>query len=672
MTMKTDILTAIPLFEALAKDASDFIVKRLKTEAFASGEVIVRQGDLGDSLYIITNGMVKVTKRDKTGAAREIARFHAGDFFGEMSLLAEQPRSADITAVTDTTTLVLYKADLDRILQEYPTIAVHFSKILSKRLREASQLNLAAKRPVSVIAMYSRHVDALLQTVLAVNLAASFTKELLQRVIFVDASNHEKELSDLLRIELPKAADQELRAHDDILDKGDIFPFIRQHRTGLHILSLGAGSKLKQRTYEKDIRPLLEKLRGEYDYILINCAKNITRLIHSALEQADLILYLTPLAEEALQRAKKDADLFAQGERENHNFLIGVIQERHESLPSGRSLEEALAPHVFVPLLKNDYVVEHFLRTGRPFVFEHPKSNMSRSLQRLTRRIGRVRIGLALGSGSARGFAHVGVLKVLEANDIPLDMITGTSMGALVGGFFAAGISAAELEQIVLNYRDKTKVRHTIFDLTIPRYGLSKGNRLVKFMRSHIDGITFDELQIPFAAIATDINTGREVVLRQGVLWQALRASGSVPVMFEPYQLDGRYLIDGGITNPLPTDILIEHDMDIVISCAVNLTPKSFAGDLAGAEHAGQAAEHPAEKAAKKCNIIDTLSRTLGIMSATNTLNKTRLADVDIRPDVAYIDWTDFHRGEELVREGEHAAEKALPAILELLHGNSH
>jgi potassium efflux system protein len=180
--MNDNLLRSIPLFESLSKDARTFIVKRLKTETFASGEVIVRQGDTGDSLYIITSGLVKVTKREKTGASRELARLRAGDCFGEMSLLAGQPRSADIITVTDTTTLVLCKDDMDQILEEYPTIAVHFSKVLSKRLRDTSQLKLETKRSVSVISLYSRHVDSLLQTVLAINLAVSFTKELMKRV----------------------------------------------------------------------------------------------------------------------------------------------------------------------------------------------------------------------------------------------------------------------------------------------------------------------------------------------------------------------------------------------------------------------------------------------------------------------------------------------------------
>lgn len=665
--MDADVLRTLPLFGSLSKDARTFIADCLKTETFASGELIVRQGDTGDSLYIITNGLVKVTKRERTGISRELARFRAGDYFGEMSLLAGQPRSADIIAVTETSTLVLCKEDMDKILQEYPTIAVHFSKVLSKRLRDTSQLNLATKQTISTISIYSRHLDSQLQLVLAINLAASFSKELMKNVILIDASGCEEDLAHMLHLDLPDSHDQALFEHHDALDVGDIAPLIRIHKTGLHTLALGAGSKLKQRTFEKDITPLLEKLRQEYDYVLINCAKNMTRLVHSALDQADLIVYLAPVSDESIQRCKKDADLFIQGERDQHEILIGLIQDRHQSLVAGQTLEATLAPHAFMSIHKNTEIISHFLRTGRPFVFEHPKTNISQSLQHIVRRIGRVRVGLALGSGSARGFAHVGVLTVLEENGIPIDMIAGTSMGAFVGGFFAAGISAQTLEQLVLSYRDKRKVRRTIFDLTVPLYGLSKGTHLSKFMRGYLKEITFDELPIPFAAIATDIGTGQEIVLRHGVLWEALRASGSVPVMFEPYHLDDRYLVDGGITNPLPTDVLIENDIDFIISCSVNAIYSGARRYDDEGSPTGNDAEHGPEKPSKNCTIFNALARTLGIMSSTNTLNKARLADVDIRPDVSYIDWTDFHRGDELLQEGREAAEKAIPAILELL-----
>ena len=133
--MSTELLQSIPLFESLSKDARDFIEDRLKHETFASGEVIVRQGDTGDSLYIITDGLVKVTKRDRTGKSRELTRLRTGDYFGEMSLLAGQPRSADIVAITDTSTFTLCKEDMDRIMQEYPkTIGVNDDSFSDKNI----------------------------------------------------------------------------------------------------------------------------------------------------------------------------------------------------------------------------------------------------------------------------------------------------------------------------------------------------------------------------------------------------------------------------------------------------------------------------------------------------------------------------------------------------------
>ncbi len=668
--MNDGILQQIPLFESLSKDAREFIVGRLKTETFASGEMIVRQADTGSSLYIITGGLVKVTKRQKNGTSHELARLQVGDYFGEMSLLAGQPRSADIIAVTDTTTLVLQKQDMDEILQEYPTIAVHFSKILSKRLRDTTYLQLGLKRTKTVIAIYSRHVESLFQAVFSMNLATSFIRELIKKVILIDINSHENELSAILHGD---SGDSIRQPPYTRVGWDDITPSIIKHNSGLHILPLAVGANIQRQTFEKDISPLLEKLRQDYDYILINCSKEMRKLVHTALERSALIIYLTPTSENAIQRCKKDVDLFIQGYGETHNLIIGVLKEEQRPVPEW-SLEEALAPHTFVSIHKNSYVVERFLRTGRPFVYEYPKSNISRSFQHLVRKIGQVRIGLALGSGAARGFAHAGVLKVLEAYDIPIDMITGSSMGALVGGFYAADVRASELEEMVLSYRSKRKVRRTIFDIAIPRYGISKGNRLAKFMRNSLGDITFDELSIPFVAVATDISNGSEVVLRNGILWKALQASGSIPVMFEPFYLDGRYLIDGGITNPLPTDILIEQDVDIIISCTVNSlrapSKQSNRNSLhANGQHSSQQANLPSTD--RKYGIIDALTRSMGIMSAANTIQKSRLADIDIRPNVSYIDWIDFHRGDELLKEGEEAAKQAIPVIQELLHGKN-
>ncbi len=662
--MNGDVLQPIPLFESLTKDARDFITSRLRAEHFAPGEVIVRQGETGDSLYIIESGLVKVTKREKDGTSHELARFQSGDYFGEMSLLAGQPRSADITAITDTTTLKLSKPDLDGMLQEYPTIAVHFSKVLSKRLRDVSQFTMTSQKAVAVVSLYSRHVEPLFQSIVSLNLAASFTRELMKQVLLIEMNNADEEVARILQLDSEQTALRKNIIRYDILGGDDVSPCIIKHKTGFHILPLSTATKMQPRLFEKAITPLLNKLKHEYDYILINCAKDIKKLVQTALEQSDLILYLTPTSDNAIQRCKKDADMFVQGYGDAHRLIIGVLKEEHEQNISGRHLEELLAPHTFVTLHNNSYVIDRFLRTGRPFVYDHPKTDLARSIQHLTRRIGRVRVGLALGSGSARGFAHVGVLKVLEAHDIPIDMIAGSSMGAFVGGFYAAGVSASELEEMVLTYRDKRKVRKTIFDLTIPRYGISKGNRLAKFMRHRLKDITFDDLSIPFAAVATDISNGSEVALRHGILWQALRASGSVPVLFEPYRLEGRYLIDGGITNPLPTDILLEDNLDIILSCTVNTLRKPTKQDAGEAFESEMPIAVPLDR---KYGIIDAITRSMGIMSAANTLQKSRLADIDIRPSVSHIDWNDFHRGDELIKEGERAAEEAIPMILALL-----
>jgi len=206
----------------------------------------------------------------------------------------------------------------------------------------------------------------------------------------------------------------------------------------------------------------------------------------------------------------------------------------------------------------------------------------------------RPRIGLVLSGGGARGMAHVGVLQILEELKIPIDCVSGTSMGAIVGGLYAAGMSPAEMEKLVTSmewnqaFRDRPPPNELAFrrkrdaadylinfDLgykdggfTIPK-GLLQGqnlNLILKSLLLHTEDTTdFDKLNIPFRAVATDIETGEAVILDKGELVRALRASMSIPALFAPVEIDGRLLVDGGVANNLPIDIARQMGADIVI-----------------------------------------------------------------------------------------------------------
>lgn len=183
-----------------------------------------------------------------------------------------------------------------------------------------------------------------------------------------------------------------------------------------------------------------------------------------------------------------------------------------------------------------------------------------------------VKIGLALASGGARGSAHAGVLKVLEREGIPICAIAGSSIGAMVGGAYAAGVSVERIEREWLD-TDLPKVMRSFLP-TFPRAGLSSGSELRKYLRALLGDARIEELSIPFAAVACDIDTGEAVVLRRGLLADAMRASASIPGIFHPVRWEGHLLVDGGLVEPLPVRVCRELGADLVIGVDIVPVPR--------------------------------------------------------------------------------------------------
>ncbi len=263
----------------------------------------------------------------------------------------------------------------------------------------------------------------------------------------------------------------------------------------------------------------------------------------------------------------------------------------------------------------------------------------------------RKKVGLALSGGAARGAAHVGVLEVLEEEGIPIDMIAGTSAGALIGALYARCRSAAEVRKIVTNLASK---RFTIFtDLTIPKTGLIRGKRLKEHLKSIIGDIKFEDLSVPFACVATDIGNGEGVIINRGSVVDAVRASTSIPGLFKVVKWENRYLVDGGLVNPVPVRLVKEMGADFVI--AVNVVP-----DM---RHRVYHSSNEQIKEAKEPNIFSVLLRTIHIAAYQAVRSSLEGADVIIEPDVVHVGFGDFHRHKECISQGELAAQSAIPEI---------
>lgn len=250
-------------------------------------------------------------------------------------------------------------------------------------------------------------------------------------------------------------------------------------------------------------------------------------------------------------------------------------------------------------------------------------------------------VGVVLGGGGARGFAHVGVLRALEQNGVPVELIVGTSVGSLVGAFYAGDMDSRELERIA-----RTLERHDFFDFGIAPAlfgtGLASGNRLERFVRDHATSERIEGLRIPYAAVATDLDSGEVVVLRSGDLARAVRASSAIPGVFQPVEIEGRLLVDGGVAQNLPVRVARSMGADVVI--AVDLT-------------AIATAQQPPR------NFVEVILRAVNIVIHGEVEDARRDADVLLTPDVATIGFIDFDRKVEAMAAGIAAATAAMPRI---------
>ena len=250
------------------------------------------------------------------------------------------------------------------------------------------------------------------------------------------------------------------------------------------------------------------------------------------------------------------------------------------------------------------------------------------------------KVGLALGGGAARGFAHIGVIKVLESHGIVADLVVGTSAGAVVGSLYAAGHDAFAMQKIAQQLDEK------IFaDWTLGGRGLLKGEALQDFVNQHLGRRPLEKLNKPFATVATDLNSGERVVFRTGDTGMAVRASAAVPGVFQPTQFRGRSYVDGGLTSPVPVQAAREMGADVVIAVDISDRPE------------GQPVD----------SLAAILWQTTTIMGGIIGANELKGADVVIRPKLRYVKSWDFTARHDAMLEGERAAQAALPAIRQKL-----
>src|SRR5438876_5801159 len=398
-------LRRIPFFNGLQDEMLLAIAGKLKREHYARDDIVYEQGGMGIALYLIESGQVAVVSR-ANGEEKVLSYLGPGSFFGEMALLLGERRSATVRVTADADLLVLYRSDLDALLVSYPSIALLFSRVLSRRL------SFTEHRPV----LMKAHNVVVVIGGAADLLGESLARQTGGRVL-------------ILRLEGAHYANSVNGNASGMVDVIDA-------PLGL------SGSGLAE---------LLSTHVDRYDFILMYFVPRLTEVKMKALELADVTVH------------------------------IGAPSAAWKQILAART---------------------HWIVSDAPG-----------EIDPLARRLARKQVGLALSSGSARGIAHIGVLKVLQENGIPIDILAGTSAGALFGGLFAAGLSIDEITTFALLLHKKSSLRGGLWDFQFPpRSGLIKGDRTVNFIKQFLGDKRIEDLPVPLHVVATDVLSGEEVV----------------------------------------------------------------------------------------------------------------------------------------------------------------
>jgi NTE family protein len=271
----------------------------------------------------------------------------------------------------------------------------------------------------------------------------------------------------------------------------------------------------------------------------------------------------------------------------------------------------------------------------------------------------RKKVGLALGGGGARGLAHIGVLKILEKNNIPIDFIAGTSIGAVIGALYSSEPNSKKIEKEAL----ETKW-NDLFDYTIPRCGLIKGAKIEQYLEKKLGNIKFNQLKIPLYVTSFDIEKNQEVIFSRGDVAKAVRASISIPGIFIPVENNGKILVDGGVIDPIPTEILKKMGAEIIIAVNVDIVKERI--PIFNEE----ATLKPGIK--KIPNVLKTISRSLQVIESESSIldaNKDK-ADLIINIDLEETGTLDFSDVKKSIKKGEDIARISLRKMKRLTEPN--
>jgi len=626
---RLDVLGCVPLFSCFTPEELARLAELFVEVSYRKGDTICAEGEEGDTFFVLIAGELEVW--GGAGQKRVIYRMKPGEFLGEMSLLLGGPRTATVTAFRSSRLLALNKLLFDRFFRGNPKVIEYFSKELCRRLASTSRGDLpdAVTTVVNVTATGELKGKSLVAGALAGLLDGVGRGE-----------------SILVRA---------VRGNGDAASGSPLAELVATSNDGIgrHLARNGWGTPVLTVTLgsgdETSLGTLLGRLGTMFPFVVLDLGTPSRAVARAAEQLADIEVRIVDRFDASLSRAAarvlQVVNLFNKS-----SARVPICQCEPFVLPDDATLRG----------LDPEEQPRHLSASPRPPAHA--------PLSRLARKIVGGTVGVALGGGAAFGIAHVGVLRVLEDNDIPVDLIAGCSMGSVIAASYAAGLRAQALTDIVRRIGTKRNTLSAVLDFTLVRPGLLAGARLVSILSPLLGEIqSFEQFVLPCQMVATDIETGERVCLNCGRIDEAFRASCSVPMLWSPVSRDGRVLVDGGVCDPVPAEVVRDMGADVCI--AVNVVPRLKRGVQTVLSRWYQTLNPLAYLQGVQAppSMFDIIMNSMQVLEHELGHFKAITADVRINPDLTGFTWLEFYRGQELIDRGIEAAERAMPEIKRVL-----
>lgn len=595
------LLRHSPLCQGLTADEIRQLIDSLRGVSAPAGEPVFRQGETGRSMYVIAEGRVRVMLSQPNAPERLLEYLGPGDHFGDMALLADNVRPATITPVVDSRLMELDQEGFNRLLRRVPGFAANLSRALVRRLQLEMSRRRRRERPTVIgLVNSSQHTRGVIQP-----LAETLVAQHESIVVLTDRSEPWGAEGKYLVERIPPLANSEQRV--------------------------------------RLVRQRLQQVSGNHDRVLLE-------LTQAGLE-AELPRLLGPCEEIWWLLESRFADASAD--------RLRLLLEQAPQLAPRVHLVWTLHPgERFSPRFPADLMIS-------PLDFKvtlsdeggHGSWRSTQSIQRLVRRLRGTRLGVALSGGGARGLAHLGVLRALDRAGIHFDLAAGTSSGALMGLAYCGG------------WRPDDALEEFRRVLTPPSWMrlLPSGARWYLWwkywrgawdamLRPYLHDARLEQLPMPLYVLAVDLVSGKEVVRERGDCIHAVMESINLPYFSHPIRRDQMELVDGGVLNNLPGDVLSERGADFVVGIDVNSKlPTDFGVGSSGSG------------APRTPGVLETLLRVTDVQAYGLTAMRAHAIDLLIAPDTSKFHFGDFGSAAELAEAGEAAAEEVLPQLKQML-----